>query len=166
MGKKKKSRRIILADPNQPAWWKGKQWPKGGINSLADLERWIDKQQNEMFWHRNSDSAAIQEIGRDFGRQAIINATRYLSRHGDVSPPHSQKRSSCRTWIVSRLHWTTSSGTFGRRKPNRMQRTSKLTSSSRRGRQVKVAAKRSWTQHDLDNAIREYKAKRAAVTMP
>jgi hypothetical protein len=69
-----------------PAWWEG-LWPVEDIDSLADLERYVDWRLTDLIAMSWSASKVVKEIGEGLGIQAAKNAVRWLNRHGDEEPP-------------------------------------------------------------------------------
>jgi hypothetical protein len=76
--------------PVGPGWWDGR-WPEGGINSLADLERWVDSRVEEMIFHYQSYRQTLGSGALMLGRQTVENVTRYLARFGKGDHPPRPK---------------------------------------------------------------------------
>lgn len=71
---------------SRPHWWEG-LWPEHGINSMADLGRYVESRLNGLISLVWSAQSPRRDIGESFGGQAARNAVRWLNRHGDVQPP-------------------------------------------------------------------------------
>jgi hypothetical protein len=76
--------------PVGPGWWDGR-WPQGGINSLADLEGWVNARLEEMIWQYQNYRQTLGSGALMLGRQTVENTTRYLARVGKGDHPPRPK---------------------------------------------------------------------------
>ncbi|MGO9109103.1 MAG: hypothetical protein ACLP9L_07720 [Thermoguttaceae bacterium] len=140
----------------QPNWWDG-YWPSGGIQSRVELGRYVSERLNELIALSRSSSASNREIGRDLGRQAVRNAHRFLAR---LDLPDKPRRPA-----PARLKYSDGIEEALETLVSYLAGEGKKPTGSRGGRTVKGTSvpKRSYTQADLDAAIRDYKAQRAST---
>jgi hypothetical protein len=145
--------------PIGPDWWDGR-WPVGGINSLAGLERWVEKQLDEMICLQETDTLAY--LSRPLGIQALKNADRYLGRNGTVNHPRRPCDEQLQSVedvedaleaVLRYLRQQLADGVITASEPAVPSPTS---------RPGKPPLK-SWIQSNLDSAIRKYVAERAAA---
>jgi hypothetical protein len=76
--------RPLPEPPARLSWWQG-DCPTCGLNSLDDLQLWVESWLDEMIALQECDSLA--EPGRLLGVQALANAHRYLGRFGKGDHP-------------------------------------------------------------------------------
>lgn len=155
-----------------PAWWEG-WWPDGGINSLDDLEQWVDDRLNEMIslnWH---SPKTLGDIAKMVGRQAVRNAIRYLDRHGRGDHPpqpireqveHIEQIEGALGALLRYIRRERSQASEATIETDAVQeRPSPSPEPIPKRSAGGDPPKRSWVQNDLDEAIRRYKAERAST---
>jgi len=159
-------------EPVGPEWWEGR-WPAGGIASLEDLERWVNAELEEMISLNWTHPKTIGgEFARKIGRQALRNATRYLDRHGPGNHPphptpdkleHIEQIEAALGAILRHIRQGRSQGSEASTTPNTAHGPLAPNPKPATKRPSGDPEKRSWLQHDLDDAIRKYKAKHAST---
>lgn len=80
-----------------PGWWDGR-WPQGGINSLTDLENWLNDRLEEMIWQYQNYRQTLGSGVLMLGRQTVENVTRYLARVGKGDHPPRPKPEQLRDY--------------------------------------------------------------------
>ena len=72
--------------PPGPLWWLG-LWPEGGINSLENLEKYVEDRLTDTIRLNWAEPGVLGDLGLDLGRQAITNTISDLVRFGQTDPP-------------------------------------------------------------------------------
>jgi hypothetical protein len=157
-----------LATPVGPPWWEGR-WPEGGIHSLDELERWVDDRLAAMIsmdWH---SQGSLGQIARIMGRQALRNANRYLDRfgHGDHPPmptpdklDHIEQIEAALAAVLRHIRRERGQEEVGDL-PYVPADENPRANEPKPERHSAQPQLRTWSQGDLDDAIRKYKALRA-----
>jgi hypothetical protein len=154
--------------PIGPPWWEGR-WPRGGIDSLDGLERWVNDRLELMIELNWSTPDTLGPIGTALGRQAVKNALRYLARFGKFpAPPRptidklerpDDIESELET-ILRHIREEEGRGdAVALSEPSAAENPRTNEPTSRQS--SKEPPKQTWSKVDLNNAIRKYKAYRA-----
>jgi len=139
--------------PSSMTWWEG-WWPTGGVNSIADLEWWVELRLEQMISLQGY--AALADIGRLLGIQALKNADRYLGHFGKVDHP----RRPLTDELLQVEDVEDALENVLRYLRQQAQQTG-CSEPETKPQEDQQQALQSWTQPKLDAAIREYVAQRA-----
>jgi hypothetical protein len=158
--------------PSGPEWWEGR-WPEDGISSLADLERWVDDNLDEMIsLNRTHPQTIGGNFARNIGRQALRNATRYLDRNGRGDHPpqpiadqleHIEQIEAALGALLRYIRREQGQGDEAVTPADATEGRPRTRAKAAAKRPSGDPPKRSWLQPDLDHAISKYKAKHAGA---